>query len=345
MRGEWPQHKKYNLKNISVRRVIETRFSRRANRPPGCGPNGTIVKRPIGEGGNMTDEESTDALETMFGLVANEIRLDVLWTLWGSYTDDPRPEPEPVSFSTLKDRVGVRDSGRFHYHLDELVPQFVTRHDEGYALTDAGAQIVGAGFSGVYTDRDATLDARAVDECSNCDGTLHVRYERGHAVVDCDSCESTHVMSVPPILVEAHEAEANPALLGVFATTQLRQTSRGFCYLCTGPVEGAVADSLPGGETDDSGTVEVTYECTECGATFYTAATTAVLDHPAVVSLLHEAGIDYREIPLWEVSRILDSEARVKADDPVRVEVRVTVGDGLRLLLDENLNVVEYGRS
>ncbi len=60
---------------------------------------------------SMTDEEPTDALEATFSLIANDIRLNILWNLWDIYTDDPSPEPEPVPFSTVKDRVGVRDSG------------------------------------------------------------------------------------------------------------------------------------------------------------------------------------------------------------------------------------------
>lgn len=293
----------------------------------------------------MIDGDTTDALETTFSLVANDIRLDILQTLWDIYTDDPAPEPEPVQFSTLKERVGVRDSGQFHYHLDELVPQLVSHHEEGYTLTYAGARIVGAGFSGVYTDTDVTLDARTIDECSNCDGTFGLRYEQGHAIVDCDSCDATRIMSAPPVLVVAHDVEENPELLGTFTLTQLQQTNRGFCHLCSGPVEGAVADSSLDSETDASGGVKVAYECTECGAPFYTAATTVVLDHPVVVSLLHDAGIDYREIPPWGFSRALDSEERVRDDDPVRVEVTVTVdGDKLTLVLDENLDVIEYGR-
>jgi len=301
------------------------------------------MKGRVTEREYMIDDDSADGLEATFSLVANDIRLDILRALWDIYTDDPTPEPDPVPFSTLKDRVGIRDSGRFHYHLDELVPQFVTHHEDGYTLTYAGAQIIGAGFSGEYTNTDATLDAQPIDACSNCDGTLEVRYERGHAIVDCDSCDATRIMSVPPILVEAHDAEANPELLGTFTMSQLQQTIRGFCYLCSGPVEGTVADTSLDSETDTGEDVTVAYECTECGAPFYTTATTAVLDHPAVVSLLHDAGIDYREIPSWGISRTLNSEECVRDDDPLRVGVTVAISDEeLTLVLDENLEVVEY---
>lgn len=290
----------------------------------------------------MTNSEPTDVLETTFSLVANDIRLEILLTLWDSYTDDPVPEPEPVPFSTLKERVGIRDSGQFHYHLDELVPQFITRQEEGYMLTYAGAQIVGAGFSGVYTSTDVTLNPRAIDDCSNCDGMFELRYEDGHAIVECGTCDANRIMSAPPILAVAHDVEEHPELFGTFTLTQLQQTVRGFCYLCSGPVDGEVAASSLDSE-NASGGVKIAYECQECGAPFYTVATTAVLDHPAVVSLLHDAGIDYRDIPSWGLRRTLDSEERIRSEDPVRVEVTVSVhGDDLTLLLDEALNVIEY---
>lgn len=262
---------------------------------------------------------------------------------YASYTDNPAPQPEPVQFSTLKERVGVRDPGQFHYHLDELVPQFVTRHEEGYTLTHAGARIVGAGYSGVYTDTNATLRVPQIGECSNCDGTLGLRYEQGHAVVTCDGCDTTRIMSAPPLLVVAHDVETTPELLGRFTLSQLQQSLRGFCHLCSGPVEGTVADSSRQGESDAGGGVKLSYECTECGAPVYTSATTAVLDHPAVVSRLHDAGIDYREIPSRGITQALESAERIRDEDPLRVEVTVTIGDGeLTLVLDERLDVIEY---
>jgi hypothetical protein len=292
----------------------------------------------------MADEDSTDALEATFSLVANDIRLNILRALWDIYTADPEPYPEPVQFSTLKERVGVRDPGQFHYHLDELVPQFVTHHEEGYTLTYAGANIVGTGLSGVYTDTDTTLEPQSIGECSECGGTRHVRYEQGHAIVDCSECEATRIMSAPPILVAAHDTQNTPELLGTFTQTQLQQTTRGFCHLCNGPVQGSVADSSLDG--DASGGVKLAYECTECGAPFYTAATAAVVDHPAVVSLLHDAGVDYREIPSWGIQQTLDSEERIRDTDPVRVEVTVAVdGAELTLVLDENCDVIDYERT
>ncbi|MFW6152937.1 MAG: winged helix-turn-helix domain-containing protein [Halobacteriota archaeon] len=51
-----------------------------------------------------------------------------------------------LRFSELTRRVGVRDSGRFNYHLSRLRGSVVERTDEGYRLTDRGELVAGAVF-------------------------------------------------------------------------------------------------------------------------------------------------------------------------------------------------------
>lgn len=58
-----------------------------------------------------------------FGLLGNETRLAILQAL-GDAAD-------PLSFSELRDRVWVSDSGQFNYHLDQLTGPFVGQTDEG----------------------------------------------------------------------------------------------------------------------------------------------------------------------------------------------------------------------
>lgn len=291
----------------------------------------------------MTGGGSTAELEETFSVVANDIRLNILRTLWEIYTDNPSPDPDSVPFSTLKNRVGVRDSGQFHYHLDELVPRFVTRHEDGYTLTYAGARIIGAAVSGVYTDTQTTLETAAADSCPtpSCEGELELGYHQGHVRATCDSCEERQIMSAPPILVGAHDVDRNPELLGSFTLTQLQKTVRGFCHLCSGPVGGSVAQQSLDDEGETGENVKVVYKCQECEAASYTAATMAILDHPAVVSLLYDAGIDYRNISPWRITRALDSKERVRNEDPVRVEVTVSIADTeLTAILDERLAVL-----
>jgi DNA-binding transcriptional ArsR family regulator len=79
--------------------------------------------------------ESTDCagesepVET-FSLLANEDRLAILKAVVHA---DERGET-PLSFSTLREAVDIRDSGRFSYHLRELTDHFLTHSADGYSL-------------------------------------------------------------------------------------------------------------------------------------------------------------------------------------------------------------------
>lgn len=62
--------------------------------------------------------------------LANEDRLAVLEAVVRA---DERGET-PLSFSSLRETVNIRDSGRFSYHLRELSGRFLTRSADGYSL-------------------------------------------------------------------------------------------------------------------------------------------------------------------------------------------------------------------
>jgi hypothetical protein len=64
----------------------------------------------------------------------------------------------------------------------------------------------------------------------------------------------------------------------------------------------------------------------------------------SLVSLLHDAGIGYREAPSREQIRTTDADERVVSGDPVRVDVGVPVDrEAVTFTLDGDLEVVEYG--
>jgi hypothetical protein len=299
----------------------------------------------------MSERTPERDLEDIFRLVANDTRVGIIRALWAAHTEDPDaidgPWSDPVSFSSLRDRVGVGDSGRFNYHLDELVPQFVEKREGGYVLTDAGARIVGAAVSGVYTGSDVALEEPTMGTCTaaDCGGTLEAEYERGHVTVACDACSWETVLYAPPIVAETHDEGTQPDALQRYTTSEVQRMARGFCTLCSGPVRARVSRSVAAADTPESGPVTVVHQCGECGNVAHTTATVCLLDHPAVVSLLHDAGFDYRRLPLWRVPRAIDREETLQGVDPVRVTVRLAAGgDSLRVLLDDSLDVVEYSR-
>lgn len=79
-----------------------------------------------------------------FQLLGDEMRTAILRAVWES------PE-DAVSFSTIRERAGSPDSGKFNYHLNRLSGHFLSRGEDGYRLTQAGREVVRAVMAGVIT--------------------------------------------------------------------------------------------------------------------------------------------------------------------------------------------------
>ncbi|NIB98187.1 winged helix-turn-helix domain-containing protein [Halobacterium sp. R2-5] len=257
--------------------------------------------------------------EAAFGAVADELRVRILRELWDA--------EGALAFSELRERVDVRDSGRFNYHLGKLRGRFVEQTDDGYELRYAGQQLVSALYSGVYTE-DASVGPSPVDgSCFDCGGDLEARYEDEHGHVECTDCGMNVVMGgVPPAFVDGREDDLATAI-DAYLRTQIRQCTAGFCPECSGPTTGrlAVSDYGP----------QAIFECGRCGGEFQGTASMVALEHPAVVAFYREHGRDVREVPVWK----LDWVAQPEWDgDEARVTVAVD-GDELALTVDESLSV------
>lgn len=344
----------YSSKGVSIRVVYRFKRSDYLPSAPNQGsvnPDGVESRQKLDTDSTaietMAERSSEDELEDVFSLAADGTRLKILRALLDEQEPTASPGFEPVSFTTLRERVGVQDSGRFNYHLDELIPQLVNRHDGGYTPTWAGTQLVTVAVSGVFTAAETTVEAVVVDDCKlpECEGTTYASYEAEAVVLECDTCSESSRVHGPPILVSSHDLEANPDALWEYMFMELQKLIRGFCSFCSGPLESRVEDSHPYSDQLDS--VMVFFECRECGAPSHGPAEMLLFDHPAVVSLLHDAGVDYRTIfNGLDRSEMVDFESNLASREPVQTEVRFASGDGeLLAVLDENLNVVEYERT
>lgn len=292
----------------------------------------------------MDDSEpaaAPDEAETAeaFGAVANETRLAILRALWDA--------EGPQSFSDLRSAVGLRDSGRFNYHLGELVGRFVREatptehHDSGYKLTYAGEQVVGAVHSGVYGG-DANLDPFEAGPCPECDATLVATYEDETVDVTCEGCDITVTQfGAPPTLLRGFDREELPLAFSHWVQSLIERTRRGFCPQCSGRVHPGLARELQ----ESVGLYGARFDCEVCDATVMGALGAVVFDHPAVVRFHADHGVDLREDPLWTVPWLLDEPATVESEDPLRVRLDAEIdGDRLTLTLDESLAVVAVDR-
>ena len=282
-----------------------------------------------------------------FNLVASEARFDILRALWelqNEERDDPSADESAVSFSTLHDATDVRDSGQFNYHLDKLVPRFVRQTDDGYDLTYAGTQVVGAAVSGIYTDSDVTaVDPIEVGTCPECGGAFEAKYERGHIDVGCESCDvSVTHLPAPPVLA-ATTADADlPQVFSQRILTDIHEVNRGFCQLCGGSLDADLDRSFSDEIDTWAPRLGARFTCRACGITVSTVLGATVIDHPAVVGFLYDHGIDLRETYLWDLDWLFEAHGSVTSEEPLRVAVRVEVeGDTIELTLDEDLAVVD----
>lgn len=98
--------------------------------------------------------DPTDALSVL----ADETRIAILRALADA--------DEPLSFSRLRERADVRDSGRFSYHLQRLCEYFVRETPEGYELGHAGARLIDA--TGAGEDLAAERHPDEPEECPVC---------------------------------------------------------------------------------------------------------------------------------------------------------------------------------
>ncbi|WP_440991198.1 DUF7347 domain-containing protein [Haloarchaeobius baliensis] len=80
----------------------------------------------------MDDADAADALDVL----AHEHRIAILRAL--------AEADEPLSFSSLHTQVGMRDSGKFNYHLAKLCEYYVRETAAGYELGHAGERVVSA---------------------------------------------------------------------------------------------------------------------------------------------------------------------------------------------------------
>lgn len=115
-------------------------------------------------------DDPTDPLTAL----GHELRIEILRELAAA--------DGPLSFSTLRERVGERDTGRFNYHLTELCRYFVRDGAEGYQLRPAGSRVID--LAGAAGDGGVTAAPASDGECpvcgeADCERLYHVHLTPG----------------------------------------------------------------------------------------------------------------------------------------------------------------------
>jgi ribosomal protein S27AE len=259
--------------------------------------------------------------EETFALLGDDTRIAILRAL-GETPDDAQ------AFSALRERVGTEDSGRFNYHLRRLLGSFVRKGGDGYELTYAGRQIVGAMYAGTYT-ANATVDAIPIDgTCPRCGGSLQATYGEEMAKVNCSECEEWYnEFSFPPGSLDQFAPDELPMAFDRWMFHVVDGVLAGFCHVCAGRMTGEVV--LDDDDRPFAGYhAHLEFDCDRCGASVRTSGSTPVYMHPATEGFLFEHGFDVRRTASWELWNEVDiPDIEVVSRDPTTLEVTLVVGD------------------
>jgi hypothetical protein len=296
--------------------------------------------------------------EGVFALLGNETRIGILRALWESY--DPYASSNAVSFSDLRDRTGVEDTGNFNYHLGRLTGHFVRRTADGYELAAPGFEVVRAVVAGGVTG-DPTLASTPVDvSCERCGGPVEITYEDGTTWARCTACEGywprrggeIFGFSLPPEGLRGRGPDEVLNATIAYSIHRFESMNDGVCPECGGTVDSSLAVC----ETHDAGDGVcdacdsrflgvLTSVCNSCKFAWRSPSYASVSDHPALVAFYDDHGIEHVPSTWAGLSRGLGwRETLLDADPP---SVRLTVaceGDRIHFVLDRTGSVSRVER-
>lgn len=308
--------------------------------------------------------DATLTPDDAFAVLGNETRMEILRSL--SDADDP------VSFSDLREDVGMRDSGQFNYHLEKLVSHFVEQTEDGYVLRQAGDRVIEAILSGAVTHAPE-FDLTTIDEtCHYCGSPVAVRYGEELVRIYCTNCEGTYnatapsaaaeapdeygylgTMMLPPAGVEGRTPEEAYRAAWTWANLEILAMASDVCPRCSADTDWTVDVCEDHDRTDGlcegcgrRHAVFLSADCTNCnygigGGIFLAFATITPL-----LSFLLDHGIN----PIspdtadrHEMNRVHEDYSEDVLDiDPLTARFTTTVdGDEFSLTTDEELNVID----
>lgn len=307
-----------------------------------------------------------------FKRLGNETRLGILLALWEAY--DPHAEDNSLPYSAILDRVQIRDSGQFSYHLNQLLGHFVEETDDGYALRNSGLKIVQTVISGAGLEAASLDPTEIVLSCHRCGAPVELSYEGEYLYHTCTQCEGntgenfTEDRPVGTLM----RWDFNPSGLAnrtpgeLFVAGMIKALRdfgllvRGLCPQCTGTVEGSLqicedhrtgdGAACPACGTRDE--IRVQYRCAVCKYGDSYPVDAVIYDHPAVIAFCYDHDIEHTfdlDDPeacarLWE--HISARDHQLASTDPVRIRVTVPADEEhLRVTLDESLDVLDVTRS
>lgn len=278
-----------------------------------------------------------------------------------------------LSFSELRDRVGVSDSGQFNYHLDKLVGHFVGDTEGGYELRRAGERIIEAVVSGAVTE-NPEIGPMSIDwPCQLCGASIIVSYRQEWLMLSCPDCSGLYDAedaddplpdeqrehgylggaALPPAGIEGRDPREVFLAAHGWSFLERIALSNGICPRCSGAVDRRLTacDNHQSGDElcDACGRRRPelwTAECPNCPLEVSGSLPSAVHGYPPVINFI--TAHDFNPVVPTEEQWVAMGEAfevDIPSLEPLRARITYSLeGDELRLSVDDELNTVEVKR-
>ena len=282
--------------------------------------------------------------DSTYAALTDETRIRILFALADQYGD--AWSAEWPSFSELRERVGVDDTSRFSYHLDELQDDFVRKVDGTYRPRVAALEIVSTIRAGTYDGDTVAVDQQQTDyECPSCEEALVASYRHHHLYVGCPSHGAAIAYPTPPRALADRTLEDVIDLSFRKHACDVRLFRNDVCPHCWG----AAGFSFPRDSVPDSYLLDdvayATAKCDTCWVSYPIPIAQTVLGHPAVETLYstHELGPTDAQIGPHNLARISEVALPDSKSPAARINVELRA-DSLVLELDESCHVTDWQR-
>jgi DNA-directed RNA polymerase subunit M/transcription elongation factor TFIIS len=284
----------------------------------------------------MESDEEKFSPDEAFWLLGNQMRTAILRAVWES-------AEETNTFSEIRERVGSPDSGKFNYHLNKLVGHFLSKSAGGYGLTQAGREVVRAVMAGSITQHAEIGPAPIDAQCTDCGGTLVVRYDE-YGVIECEECGEVVMWNeFPPAGLDSRSPEGFASVFDRWTQSRFGLAMDGICPNCACEMTMDVLNQGAEG-ADDIATI---HRCENCKYEARVPLFGHVVSHPATISFFYDGGVDVTELPYWRMRALArEFSEEVLSHDPwtARITIR-SDGHTLELTLNERMDVVGVERS
>lgn len=302
-----------------------------------------------------------------FKVLSNNTRLAILLALWEATAPGstlPKTAVPAVSFSELQERVGLRDSGQFNYHLDRLKGRFVRQTDEGYTLTTTGHQILSAVFAGTLTDSPTFEDELIDAECPRCGAPVVIDYSDGILTERCTSCaglwqgpgDQPGVLTQrdrPPVGLANRTPQEFERTGNTWDRHRWQSMVEGVCPACSGTVTGTIhvcethetSNETICEDCESIFKIQSIFVCDICKHHTRGPAWLPVLTEGTVRAFFHKHGLNPDALLdefSWNILGDVITEGEVRQEVPL--EIRVTVeldGDFLEVILDDEARILD----